>query len=257
MSRPVIGVTGPDTGGMAAWIMTSAAIARAGGRPVHITPKQPFHGALDGLVLGGGADVRDGDPPETEATEPTGRVSNRDLQPATGQSAQLRGRAILRLRNLLARPFTGFDEGRDRLERGLLADALARGIPILGICRGAQLMNVHYGGTLYRDLASYYVETPQLRTVLPRKRIQLERGSRLATVLGGTSALVNSLHRHAVCALGSGLTVAARESTGVVQAVEDASHPFRIGVQWHPEFIPQSPIHQRLFDGLLNAASKS
>lgn len=254
MSRPVIGVTGPDTGGMAAWIMTSAAIARAGGRPVHITPRQPYSGALDGLVLGGGADVRDGDPAVEPAPPGTQQTTPSTTQPP---SAHLRGRAILRLRNLMARPFTGFDEGRDKLERGLLARALERGIPVLGICRGAQLMNVHYGGTLYRDLASYYVETPQLRTVLPRKRIEVESNSRLAHVLGSTSALVNSLHKHAVCAVGAGLSVAARESAGVVQAIEDPSHPFRIGVQWHPEFIPQSPMHQRLFDGLLNAASKS
>lgn len=252
MSRPVIGVTGPDTGGMAAWIMTSAAIARAGGRPVHITPKQPYAGSLAGLVLGGGADVRDGDPPE-----PARPAVASEEEANERVSSHLRERAILRLRQFLARPFSGFDEGRDKLERGLLAEALARGIPVLGICRGAQLMNVHYGGTLHRDLASYYVETPQLRTVLPRKRVELESNSRLAQVMGKTSALVNSLHRHAVCALGQGLSVAARERSGVVQAIEDGSHPFRIGVQWHPEFIPQSPLHQRLFDGLVNVASKS
>ena len=254
MKRPVVGVTGPDRGGRVAWWMTALAIVRAGGKPVRISPSHPADGRrLDALVLGGGADV---DPThyrevaaslgEAAPPEPNGHGER------TGWLAPV----LLAARNLMARPFSGLDAARDDLERRLLDESERRHIPILGICRGAQLMNVHYGGTLYQSLKEFYVELPQMRTVLPRKHVVIEPQSRLAAVLGATAILVNALHRQAVRSLGSGLRIVARERTGVVQGIEDPGHPFRIGVQWHPEFIPQVASQRRMFELLVQAVGR-
>lgn len=223
-------------------------------------PSSPSDGdELDALILGGGADV---DPARYEdAAEAFGEVlrAASDMQrgPTGRGSSRVLGPIVMLLRQLLAKPFTGLDPARDELERKLLDVALRRDWPVLGICRGAQLLNVHYGGTLYQDLKEFYVERPQLRTVLPRKVIAVAEESRLAGIVGSNRLLVNSLHRQAVRTLGAGLAIVARETTGVVQAIEDPAHRFRIGVQWHPEFIPQHPRHARIFAELVACARRA
>lgn len=145
------------------------------------------------------------------------------------------------------------DPARDELERRLILDALDRGVPILGICRGAQLLNVCAGGTLARDLSDFYVETPRIRTVLPRKTITLKE-SRLRSLLGREETRVNSLHDQAVQDLGNGLQAVAQEESGIIQAIEDPERPFVVGVQWHPEYMPHYKSQQAIFGGLVAAA---
>jgi putative glutamine amidotransferase len=259
LKRPRIGVTGPDRGGAAAWIMTALAVLRAGGVPRRITPARPGDGeALDGLVLGGGADV---DPSLYGAVaEEVSRVAeaSREAVKARGTpwTSRLWAPGVFVLRRLLSRHLSasGLDPARDELEQRLLARAAERGVPVLGICRGAQLMNVFLGGTLYRDLSDFYEETPQIRTVLPRKIVVVEPDSRLGRALGATRCHVNALHEQAVRTLGEGLRVVARESTGVVQGIEREGHPFWIGVQWHPEYIPQHARQRAVFEALVRVA---
>lgn len=239
--------------------MTALAVLRAGGLPRRITPSRPDEGGdLDGLVLGGGADVDPslyghtapdvGDVTRATATEVEGR--------ATPWSSTLWAPAVFVLRRVLSRHLSaeGLDPARDALERRLLARAVERGLPVLGICRGAQLMNVFFGGTLYQDLAEFYEESPQIRTVLPRKTVIVEPSSRLHRALGATRCHVNALHEQAVRTLGEGLRVVAREPNGVVQAIEQTTHPFRVGVQWHPEYIPQHTRQRALFEALVHVA---
>lgn len=251
--RPLIGVTGPDTGGMAAWLATAFAVWRAGGRAVHITPAQPrpLQG-LDALIIGGGADV---------APKLYGQEDASDLEAAVNRSSTrwlltLVLLPVLWLLRVLLR--SGYripgDAARDALEAALIDEADARGVPMLGICRGAQLINVHRGGTLYRDLADYYMASTQITTLLPSKPVVLETDSRLARIVGRTQMNVNSLHRHAVRAIGEQLRIVAREDNGVVQAIEDPRPTFVIGVQWHPEYLPQRPEQQHLFAALVRAA---
>lgn len=256
MPRPLVGVSGPDRGGYPAWFFASCAIRLAGGRALRLTPARGLpERTLDALILGGGADVD----PARYGSHGKAPALTRQLK---GKSARFQLRVLLGyliapLVYLIRRMFSarqgGLDPERDALEIELLARALSEGTPVLGICRGAQLINVHLGGTLHRDVTSFYVETSNPWTVLPRKRVQLEPGSLLARLLGRKRATVNSLHRQAVDRLGKGLIVAAHEANGVVQGIEHSEH-FLVGVQWHPEYLPQRPEQRRLFRKLVQAA---
>ncbi len=169
-------------------------------------------------------------------------------------SARLFAPAMFLLRRALARNERRLDLERDALEQDVLDGALARDLPVLAICRGAQLFNVHCGGTLFTDLRAFYEEAPQIRSVLPKKSIEITPGSQLASALGVTRCRVNAIHSQAIRSVGRGLSIVAREPAGVVQAVEQSDHRYRIGVQWHPEYIPQHRRQRGLFEGLVRAA---
>ena len=258
-ARPIVGVTGPDEGGGAAWWFTRFAVWRAGGHAVRITPRHPRRiDGLDALVVGGGADVD----PTLYGHDPTPVV------PAAREPDEPRVTWLLEwllfpfiwlargLSGLMLRESPKQDAARDELELRLLREAVERRLPILGICRGAQLVNVCFGGTLHRDLAGFYKEEPETRTILPHKRVLLAPGTRLGRVLERDSRRVNALHRQAIDRLGRGLRVAARDRNGIVQAIEHESLPFVLGVQWHPEYLPQVPEQLALFKALVARAKR-
>jgi putative glutamine amidotransferase len=260
MKRPTIGVTGPDRGGTAAWIATRIALGRAGAKAVRVTPGDPRTiDQLDGLVLGGGADV---DPTlYGETVETLGEAVDAVRDEAGHQRRRNRASIVMVPLIFAARKMleegtrSGPDPARDVLEQSLLAGAVERRLPVLGICRGAQLMNVWFGGTLHQDIREFYVETPQLRTVLPKKVVHLAKTSHLAKLMGATECVVNALHDQAIEELGEGLAIVGREGNGIVQAIEHPDHAFMIGVQWHPEYIPHHRRQRALFDGLVRCAA--
>jgi putative glutamine amidotransferase len=254
--RPLIGITGPDHGGLAAWLASAWAVRRAGGRPVRITPRRsPPREPLAGLVIGGGADVAASLYGEETRPVPSGSLARSSRRFGRRLATALLFPFWYLLRRLLSTKRAGRgDPDRDALETRLFNEADAAGIPVLGICRGAQLLNVCRGGTLYQELAEYYVEFPQPQTVLPTKDVEVLPGSRLAAVLGRERCRVNSLHRQAVRTTGRSLAVVGREPNGVVQAIEDPDRPYLIGVQWHPEYLPQHPEQRRLFAALVEHA---
>ncbi len=260
--RPVIGVTGPDHGGLAAWFASAIAVWWAGGRPRRITPKRDLGDHdLDGLIIGGGADVSPelyGEPAQAapeEAVKRSSRHLTRRLATALLFPLFYLLRRLLSLGRMFSSGYTlTGDTDRDDLERRLIEEADRKKLPMLGICRGAQLINVQRGGRLHQDLKDFYIETPQLTTVLPYKPISVEEDSRLAEVLKRTRCRVNSLHRQAISETGEGIEIVAREKTGVVQAIEDSERPFLIGVQWHPEYLPQRPEQRRIFKRLVECA---
>lgn len=216
---------------------------------MRITPSKPREvERLDALVLGGGADVS----PDRYGMEPMPADDMVDKpRPSDFGMAVL----LFLFRWMFGRKAgSRLDDGRDELEFRLLGDAVGVGLPVLGICRGCQLINVHMGGALYQDLKDFYVEYPQVHSVLPRKRVLLEPGSLLSEVFRSRTLVVNALHRQAVSKTAPGLIISAREINGVVQAVERENNPFLVGVQWHPEYMPQSRTQARLFRALVKAA---
>ncbi len=255
MSRkPRIGITGPDKGGTAAWIFTALAVRRAGGKPIRIRPAKPRPiDDIDALIIGGGADVA----PQLYGEERSLKLSELEDRGVSGWR-RLLGLILfpllLVIRRLLMTKTTGLNASRDTLEKALISQANERAMPMLGICRGMQLLNVVGGGSLHQDLATFYEETPAIRSVLPRKKIEIEADSLLARTLTSTRARVNALHSQAIARLGHSFAVCARESSGVVQAIERTDHGFVLGVQWHPEYLPQRTDQQALFKGLVAAA---
>ena len=152
------------------------------------------------------------------------------------------------------------DEQRDALEFELFDCAHRCRVPILGICRGVQMINVKFGGTLYQDLKQEFSPEPPVRPEhnqsAPRPEAThtvtlTDPDSGLAATFKG-SCLVNSLHRQAVKRLGRGLRVTARSEDGLVEAVESAdAYPFLVAVQWHPEEMVDRPEARKLFQNFV------
>ncbi|MBN1673946.1 MAG: gamma-glutamyl-gamma-aminobutyrate hydrolase family protein [Kiritimatiellae bacterium] len=154
------------------------------------------------------------------------------------------------------------DPVRDAAELALIGIALDRGLPILGICRGIQALNVALGGTLVQDVASEVSgavqhDTHERHPVLSHT-VDIEPGSLLARILGATRTAVNSWHHQAVKALGKGLRVNARARDGVIEGVEaDDGRPV-LAVQCHPEASSREyPLFQKLFDWLVAEAGRA
>lgn len=132
------------------------------------------------------------------------------------------------------------DAARDALEMTLLGEALRRGLPVLAICRGLQLLNVHLGGTLHQHIEGH-------RQVL--HEVAVDPASRLAAAIGDTRCQVVSRHHQAVKDVAPGLRVIATAPDGTAEALESPAHPRLLAVQWHPEDgFDSSPHDRRLFE---------
>jgi putative glutamine amidotransferase len=142
---------------------------------------------------------------------------------------------------------------RDSWETALLTAAISRELPFLGICRGAQVLNVALGGTLHQNVpdiigsTKYQLGNGDFSTV----GVQVDSGSKVGVLVGNESLTVEVYHHQAIDVVAPGLRVTARSEDGVVEAVELDSVPFGVGVQWHPE---QKLDDLRLFAGLVDAA---
>ncbi len=211
-----LGVTGPEKLFRVGWWATRLQLALAGARGRYLTPAtgdlpDPLDAMFDGFIIGGGDDIN----PAIYLSESTAAVEQ--------------------------------DWGRDAFELAVLDAAYERGIPVLGICRGCQLLNVHAGGTLHESLLGLRRLTSHRRTILPGKAVSVDASSMLQRYMGQAEISVNSLHDQAVKDLGEGMIATAFDQDGIVQAIESTDGALRLGVQWHPEYLPQRLEQRRLF----------
>lgn len=194
---------------------------------VEIRPGDVARGPFDGLLLGGGSDVA----PERYGRE---RLPNAGLQ---------------------------LDEERDDTEFPLLKDALRDGVPVLGVCRGLQVINVELGGTLIQDLPSERPsgvvhddsgdKTNRIHSVM------VAGDTRLGRIAESCEIDVNSRHHQAIDRPADGLVVSATAPDGVIEAVESGEERWLVAVQWHPENLREDAVSRRLFREFVEAVRRN
>ncbi len=154
------------------------------------------------------------------------------------------------------------DEDRDRIELELIRLACEKQIPILGVCRGLQIINTYFGGTLYQDIPTEFPSTVLHKSddVTERKKlvhmIHIEPSSQLDRILGQREFMVNSLHHQGIKTIASGLLQSAHAPDGLIEGIELPSYPFCLGVQWHPEELDDAPS-RKLFHEFIEAAMRA
>jgi putative glutamine amidotransferase len=159
----------------------------------------------------------------------------------------------------------GVDTDRDRVEIHLLQQAVQRGLPFLGICRGLQMINVALGGSLYEDILDQRPNSmrhqyfPEMARDYLAHPIQVESSSRLAAILwqpslGVNSLAVNSLHHQGIQRLADGLKAVAHAPDGLVEAFEMINYPFGLAVQWHPEALQAHAPMRQVFREFVQSA---
>jgi len=243
MSKPIIGITTGRRTERSTHTSRPARIAgiqleypqsveRSGGAPILLPRTDDMEviaavlGAVDGLLLSGGGDV-------------VSLAYGAEPHPTSKYQ----------------------DPVRDRMEFEAVRAAMARRLPILGICRGIQSLNVALGGSLVQDIpdevpGAYQHYTQEQETLLGHT-IDIEPGSLLAKVLGTTSTAVNSYHHQAVKDVAAALRVNCRSRDGVIEGVESAAGLPILAVQCHPEISCQDyPLYQKLFDWIVAAAAE-
>lgn len=244
-ARPLIGITcSRATGG--AWGIYSLghfmdytfsdysqAILHAGGAPLIVPSAQDeksleaILGAVQGLILSGGPDIH----PRRYGEEPSSGLGE-------------------------------VDEALDRMELMAASLALEKNLPVLGICRGIQVLNVALGGTLYQDIPSQVTEsichTPKTDKAVNTHTVRVEARSRLRRILGRPEIWVNGKHHQALKDPAPGLVVSARARDGVIEAVEHPHKRYVVGVQWHPEGTWRDDVcSKKLFQSFVRAAGES
>lgn len=233
---PIIGITCKKVGNITDY---TDAIEAFGGQPRPFTslsrdPMPDDLSEIDGLLMPGGGDI---DP--CRYNEPRYHV-----------------KGISKIK--------GVSKSRDALEIQLCQMALAADIPIFGICRGIQVMNIATGGSLHQDIHTQLTncllhKDEKIRTDIQHP-IQLQPSSLLNQLTDESTTKVNSAHHQAVKVIGEGFVVTAQSEDGIIEAIENPSKRFVIGVQYHPERMLKEPelrAHgQKLFEAFINAASQ-
>jgi len=235
MKTPVIGVTTSKTsaGDYTVHDVYAQSIFRSGGIPVLLPIGVPQDALavlvdrLDGVLLTGGGDIS--------------------------------------LRYFEGKPHIRIAEdppGRDELELALARLAVRKKSPLFGICRGLQVINVALGGTLYTDIEDQFSceirhdRYPGWPRDFLAHPVHIQPDSRLRAILGKDRLEVNSFHHQAINRIAPGLVPTAFSPDGLIEAVEISGHPFGIGVQWHPECMPDSAEMRALFAAFVESASR-
>ena len=222
LQRPAVGVTGNSKRLSPSWLCTRLALRWAGAKAVRICVGHtiPFD-RLSAFVIGGGDDIH----------------------PTLYGALPIEG--------------TRYDRKRDKMEIECIRFALNKQLPLLGICRGHQLINTVRGGRLYTSIRSVRRKTSNKKSLLPRKRVRVLAGSQLESIVKKSYLYVNSLHQQAVSEVAAGLVKVAIDKDQIVQGVESRDGRPILGVQWHPEYLWFVPSQMRLFRWLAKRARVS
>ncbi len=236
--KPLIGITTNNTtnsyGQPIVMVQQSyvRAVMQAGGVPVLIPSSiaddgwDAAYSRLDGILFSGGGDIS----LDYFPGDPHPRIDDVDLD-------------------------------RDSVELKMIQTAASDGKPFLGICRGCQVMNVAFGGTLYTHIpdqlpgALDHSYPGNMRTVLVHE-VKIEEGTHVAEIFGDPIIQVNSLHHQGLKDIAPSLRVAGHAPDGLVEAVELPDHPFGLGVQWHPEWLTDQESTRNLFRKFVEVAGK-
>ncbi|MDR1616125.1 MAG: gamma-glutamyl-gamma-aminobutyrate hydrolase family protein [Syntrophomonadaceae bacterium] len=143
---------------------------------------------------------------------------------------------------------------RDHFEIQLARHSLCWKIPVLGICRGCQVMNVAAGGSILQNIDSRFCHQQKAPYFYGFHQVALKAGSRLQAIIGQSSVRVNSFHHQSVNRLGENIRAVAQTEDGIIEAIEHENHPFWIGVQWHPEYMGDA-VSSRLMKYFVDAAA--
>ena len=230
--QPLIGISCPFDQTEKRYFIPEAyveAVIAAGGMPVmlpgagSLAKAAPYFRGIKGLVLAGGADI---DP----------KHYNEEPQPMLGE----------------------ITPDRDRFEMMLVETAVRKNIPVFGICRGMQVLNIACGGTVIQHIPSSIQRPLKHFQAAPRwyptHKVQVEKSSLLGSIIKTGVIRVNSFHHQAVREVAPGFVVSAFSKDGVIEAIENPRHKFMLGVQWHPEcMVEKSEKTRALFDAFMSA----
>lgn len=215
--KPLIGVCLPNEGNFFAYIFIKLNLKLQGAYSVRLRPSKnnvKFE-KLDGLILSGGNDI-----------DPTLYGADKDAHN------------------------TSLDKKRDAFELDMIDKAYKKRVPILGICRGAQLINIYFDGTLYPtilDLDEYIIHQ---NSIFPIKSALIKKISQLFSITKKKEVVINSIHNQAINEVGKDLKVSACHNK-IIEAIEKEDYPFLLGVQWHPEYLVYLKDHREIFKSFI------
>jgi putative glutamine amidotransferase len=220
--KPLIGICLPDEGNFFAHIFIKLNLKIQGAYSVRLRPSKDnleFE-SLDGLILSGGSDI-----------DPTIYGADQDAHN------------------------TPLDKKRDAFELEMIDKAYKSKIPILGICRGAQLINIYFEGNLHPkilDLDEYIIHK---NSFFPIKSAIIKKISKLFSIIKKKEVIINSIHNQAIDKVGEDLKITACHDK-IIQAIEKEDYPFLLGVQWHPEYLIYLKDHRLIFKNFVLFCSK-
>jgi len=222
--KPRIGITMPVKGGRTQNLAIRLGVWLTGGEGVTVTPQTYSNEfRFDGLIVSGGTDVH----------------------PSLYKSSEIK-------------ELYKYDEPRDKMESLLIRSALEKDLPMLCICRGAQLLNIISGGSLHSDVSKSFKNANYSNSlwakIFFRKKININEKSKIFEILQKKDLMVNSMHSQAVDKVGECVLESSKEDNGVVQSIERQDKKFALGVQFHPEFLSFRPEIRGLFKCLIDNA---
>ncbi len=219
MAKPLVGICLPDKGNFFAYLFIKWNLKIQGATSVRLRPSKnniDFK-RLDGVILSGGNDI-----------DPTLYGANKDAHN------------------------TELDKKRDAFELEIIDKAYKEELPILGICRGAQLINIYFEGNLYAkilDLDEYLIHQ---NSIFPIKEAKVKKNTDLHSAVEEDEILINSIHNQAINKVGEDLEVSSKHES-IIESVEKKDYPFLLALQWHPEYLIYLKEHRNIFKKFVKA----